>query len=96
MERSQVTNPQNVPAQVERLENTQEMNAELPREILREVASNLKALSRILPYTEYAAIVRRIAEVRWRCELGLELAATRGNEMGDDSVSRPDVALVRR
>lgn len=75
MERSQVTKPPNVPPQVERLENTQELNAELPREILREVASNLKSLARILPYTEYAEIVRRIAEVRWRCEL-LELTAS--------------------
>ena len=78
MERSPVTNPPNVPPQVERLENTQEMNSELPREIVREVASNLKSLARILPYTEYAAIVRRIAEVRWRCEVGPEPTATRG------------------
>lgn len=91
-----MTNPKNVPPQVERLENTREMNSELPREILREVASNLKSLARILPYAEYASIVRRIAEVRWRCERGLEPAAARGNRMVDDSVSRSDVALVRR
>lgn len=95
MERSRVTTPPSVPKQVERSENSQE-NSELPREILREVASNLKSLARILPYAEYAAIVRRIAEVRWRCELRLELVAARGDEMVEDSVSRSDVALVRR
>lgn len=92
-----MTNPQNVPPQVvEPLDNTREMDSELPREILREVASNLKSLARILPYTEYAAIVRRISEVRWRCELALELPATRGEGNGEDSASRSDVAAVRR
>ena len=39
-----------------------------PREIVREVAASLKSLSKILPYGEYAAIVHRIAQLRWRCE----------------------------
>jgi hypothetical protein len=39
-----------------------------PREIVREVATSLKSLSKILPYAEYADIVHRIAQLRWRCE----------------------------
>ncbi|MFL5614986.1 MAG: hypothetical protein ACJ796_15080 [Gemmatimonadaceae bacterium] len=42
---------------------------EVPRELLRQVAADLKALSRALPYDEYATIVYRIARLRWRCEL---------------------------
>jgi hypothetical protein len=42
---------------------------EVPRELVRQVAANLKALARALPYDEYATIVYRIARVRWRCEL---------------------------
>ena len=77
MEPPGVTSHPNVPPQAESLEKTHEARPELPREILRDVASNLKSLARILPYTEYAAIVHRIAEVRWRCELGLELTEAR-------------------
>ena len=39
-----------------------------PQEVVREVAANLKSLARVLPYAEYAAIVHRIARLRWRCE----------------------------
>jgi hypothetical protein len=42
---------------------------EVPRELLRQVAADLKALARALPYDEYATIVYRIARLRWRCEL---------------------------
>ena len=41
-----------------------------PRELVREVAANLKSLAKVLPYPEYAAIVHRIAHLRWRCETG--------------------------
>lgn len=41
---------------------------ELPRELLREVASSLRSLSKVMPYEEYAVIVHRIARVRWQCE----------------------------
>ena len=41
-----------------------------PREVVREVAASLKSLAKVLPYPEYAAIVHRIAELRWRCETG--------------------------
>jgi hypothetical protein len=42
---------------------------EVPRELVRQVAANLRALAKALPYDEYATIVYRIARVRWRCEL---------------------------
>lgn len=42
-----------------------------PREIVREVAASLKSLSKVLPYADYAAIVHRIAKLRWRCETSL-------------------------
>ncbi|HKW09412.1 MAG TPA: hypothetical protein VJO33_03470 [Gemmatimonadaceae bacterium] len=42
---------------------------EVPRELVQQVAANLKALARTLPYDEYATIVYRIARLRWRCEL---------------------------
>jgi hypothetical protein len=41
-----------------------------PRELVREVASNMKSLAKVLPYAEYAAIVHRIADLRWRCGAG--------------------------
>jgi hypothetical protein len=40
---------------------------EVPREFVREVAGNLRSLAKVLPYAEYAAIVHRIAHLRWRC-----------------------------
>jgi hypothetical protein len=53
------------------------------RELIRDVASNLKALARVLPYAEYAAIVHRIAEVRMRCEVRLESSSVSdGNASG--------------
>jgi hypothetical protein len=42
---------------------------DVPRELLRQVAADLKALAKALPYDEYATIVYRIARLRWRCEL---------------------------
>ena len=38
-----------------------------PREMVREVAASLKSLAKVLPYPEYAEIVHRIADLRWRC-----------------------------
>jgi hypothetical protein len=37
-----------------------------PREVVRDVAASLKSLAKVLPYAEYAAIVHRIADLRWR------------------------------
>lgn len=51
------------------------IDPELPRELVRSVAANLKSLMLVLPYEEYADIVQRIARLRWRCEL--EQDATR-------------------
>ena len=42
--------------------------AEPPTELLRDIATQLKSLAKVLPYDDYAAIVHRIARVRWRCE----------------------------
>ena len=42
--------------------------AEPPRHLLREVASSLRSLAKVLPYEDYALIVHRIARVRWQCE----------------------------
>ena len=42
--------------------------AEPPTELLRDIATRLKSLAKVLPYDDYAAIVHRIARVRWRCE----------------------------
>jgi hypothetical protein len=57
-------------------EVAQQVTLELPRELLRDVASNLKSLAKILPYAEYAAIVQRIAELRWRCALAVEASVS--------------------
>jgi hypothetical protein len=62
-------------ADVTSFEIAQHVSTEPPRELLQYVASNLKSLARVLPYPEYAAIVRRIAEVRWRCELATASSA---------------------
>lgn len=67
MDTPRETNPLTEPPPAASFEVTQQVEGELPRELLRDVASNLKSLARILPYAEYAAIVHRIAEVRWRC-----------------------------
>lgn len=39
----------------------------IPPELVREAAARLKALSKALPYEEYAAIVYRVARLKWRC-----------------------------
>jgi hypothetical protein len=41
--------------------------AGVPTELIREVATRLKTLAKALPYDEYAAIVHRVAWLRWRC-----------------------------
>jgi len=46
---------------------TREATDAAPRELVREVAASLKSLAKVLPYPEYAAIVRTIADLRWRC-----------------------------
>ena len=38
-----------------------------PPEVVREVASQLKSLSTIMPYEEYASIVHRVARLKWQC-----------------------------
>ena len=69
-------------ADVTSSEVTEHAVVEPPRELIRDVASNLKALARILPYAEYAAIVHRIAEVRWRCQGGIESSASLTSHAG--------------
>lgn len=39
----------------------------VPAELIREVATGLKTLSKVLSYEEYAAIVHRVAWLKWRC-----------------------------
>ena len=56
--------------------------APVPVAVVREVASGLKSLSKILPYDEYASVVYRIARVRWHCQL-----AASNPHGGDESVS---------
>lgn len=41
----------------------------VPMAVVREVASGLKSLAKVLPYEEYAGVVYRIARVRWQCQL---------------------------
>jgi hypothetical protein len=41
----------------------------VPMAIVRDVASGLKSLAKVLPYDEYAGVVYRIARVRWQCQL---------------------------
>ena len=50
---------------------TTESTAEspVPPALVREVASQLKSLPNVMTYEEYAAIVHRIAGLKWRCEL---------------------------
>lgn len=52
-----------------------ELESMAPREVVQEVAASLKSLSKILPYAEYAAIVHRIAQLRWRCNCAVAAAA---------------------
>lgn len=52
-----------------------------PSDLVREVASGLKSLSRVLPYDEYASVVYRIARVRWRCQLAASNAARTDESM---------------
>jgi hypothetical protein len=42
-------------------------SVDVPRELLRQVAADLKSLAKALPYDEYATIVYRIARLRCRC-----------------------------
>ena len=56
-------------------EATQQANSQPSRELVRDVAANLKSLASVLPYPEYRAIVHRIAQLRWRCALAVESSA---------------------
>jgi hypothetical protein len=47
-----------------------------PRELVREVAASMKSLAKVLPYAEYAAIVHRIADLRWRCASNVPASAS--------------------
>jgi hypothetical protein len=40
----------------------------VPTALVRQVAAELKSLSKVVPYEEYASIVHRIARVKWQCE----------------------------
>ena len=53
-----------------------DLESTAPRELVQEVAASLKSLSKILPYAEYAAIVHRIAQLRWRCSCAMAVAAS--------------------
>ena len=53
-----------------------DLDAMAPRELVQEVAASLKSLAKILPYAEYAAIVHRIAQLRWRCSGALAAGAS--------------------
>lgn len=55
--------------------------APAPSAVVREVASGLKSLSKVLPYEEYASVVYRIARVRWHCQL-----AAAHSQRGDESM----------
>lgn len=59
-----------------KFETVQLADFEPPRELLRDVAANLKSLAKVIPYAEYAAIVRRIAQLRLRCECAVEASAS--------------------
>jgi hypothetical protein len=50
-----------------------------PPEVVREVASQLKSLSTIMPYEEYASIVHRVARLKWQCVEG----SARPTEIGE-------------
>ena len=47
-----------------------------PPALVREVAASLKSLAKVLPYPEYAEIVHRIADLRWRCETSRAMYAS--------------------
>ena len=55
--------------------------APVPSALVREVASGLKSLSKVLPYEEYASVVHRIARVRWQCQLAASHA-----QHGDENI----------
>ena len=61
-------------------DRTGQYDATAQRELVREVAASLKSLAKVLPYAEYAAIVHRIAELRWRCETTVH-AETRADRL---------------
>jgi hypothetical protein len=42
--------------------------ASVPIALVREVASELKSLAKVMPYEEYARVVYRIARVRQHCQ----------------------------
>jgi hypothetical protein len=56
-------------------EAASDLESTAPRELVQEVAASLKSLSKILPYAEYAAIVHRIAQLRWRCSCAVAAGA---------------------
>lgn len=39
----------------------------VPPDVVREVASGLKSLAKVVSYEEYATIVLQIARLKWRC-----------------------------
>ena len=56
-------------------DRVRQYDATAQRELVREVAASLKSLAKVLPYAEYADIVHRIAELRWRCEATVQADA---------------------
>lgn len=51
-------------------ESSERLNSSsVPTAVVREVASGLKSLARVMPYEDYAKVVYRIARVRWHCQL---------------------------
>ena len=55
-----------------------------PRDVVQEVAASLKSLAKVLPYSEYASIVHRIAQLRWRCAVGMNGNAPRARPRADE------------
>lgn len=53
----------------------------VPTSVVREVASGLKSLSKVLPYEEYANVVFRIAAIRWQCQLAASRSPRRDDDM---------------
>ena len=50
-----------------RTEHAYPTDSEVPRALVNQVAASLKSLARVMPYEEYAPLVHRIAELKWRC-----------------------------
>lgn len=57
----------------------------VPRDIVQDVAASLRSLAKVLPYSEYASIVHRIAHLRWRCGVGVPGDATRARPAAEDT-----------